>query len=641
MDNRPCTFNIKQVNMNIINKLYYNSHDTGSKNPFGALRIGENVRFNVLALGTEDKKTLFSDVKMTFLYMKAEDSFYINGCKIENESLIEKPMILNGNIFSIDLSFNELGLILYFMRCDYIDEKGNKNSIYIGNSKDNKGGICLFSENIKDVTPYQITIYKERNTPEWYKKANFYQIFPDRFYNGNENGRVNSPKTNSFIYGNWYDSPMYIKNVHGGIERWDFFGGNLQGIIKKLDYLKDLGITGIYLNPIFKARSNHRYDTGDYHSIDEVLGTEEDFVKLIEETQKRDMKIILDGVFNHTGKDSKYFNIYGTYDSIGATQSKDSKYYSWYNFKNYPNTYDCWWGIDDLPNVNENDPGFRDFILNDNYGVVPTWIRKGAAGWRLDVADELPDEFIANIREAMDKANPDTVLMGEVWEDATNKIAYDKRRKYLDGYELNSVMNYPFKNNIIEYLIGNYSSEKVYREFMSIKENYPREAFYSNFNFLGTHDTTRIRTELANDQLLKMAIRMLYTLPGVPSLYYGDEAGLTGMADPNNRMTYPWGRENKDIMEWYKESIKLRNSTECFVTGEFQPFFTDNLFGYFRYNQDEVYLIAVNNSSSPKSFNLNNCKNNMDNKLAEKIYKTKLLENIPINPYTVKIFKVI
>lgn len=641
-----------------LENIYYNSYDKLSKNPFGALVINEKVEFNLkdaseITNGKENENDAHGNIRSvifgninenfnvksaSFVYYKAKDECFDSLFKIDKDNLVEEVMEECNNSFSIQKNFNDTGLIFYFFKL-VIGDSNEEKTVYLSNKQDTKGGLCDIRECLNEVIPYQLTVYKERKTPQWFKDAVFYQIFPDRFFNGEENNQVLNPKANSFIYGSWYDEPMYIKNVHGSIERWDFFGGNLKGITKKLDYLKDLGITAIYLNPIFKARSNHRYDTGDYHKIDEILGNEEDFITLSKEAEKRNMKLMLDGVFNHTGKDSKYFNVFSNYEDVGACQSKDSKYYNWYNFENYPTKYECWWGIDDLPNVNENDQTFRDFILNENDGVVPYWLKKGANAWRLDVADELPDDFIDDIRNAMDKVSEDTVLLGEVWEDASNKIAYSKRRKYLEGSELNSIMNYPFRQNIIEYLIGNFSPIKTYREFMSIKENYPREAFYSNFNFLGTHDTKRIRTELGDDAKLIMAVDMLYTLPGVPSLYYGDEAGLTGNQDPNNRKCYPWGREDENLLLKYKESIGLRKSSEAFSKGEFYPFYQDNMFGYFREYGEELFIVLINNSQNVVNFSLKNV-NGLESRIYDEHIGNNLLKDIPIKPNKVKVIRI-
>ena len=402
-------------------------------------------------------------------------------------------------------------------------------------------------------------------------KEYIYQIFVDRFNNGNDEGKINNPKKNSFIYGDWNDEPFYIKDNEGNIVRWDFYGGNLLGVIEKLEYIKSLGVTTIYLNPIFEAVSCHKYDTGDYKKIDPMFGDEDIFKRLCEEAKKLGIGIVLDGVFSHTGVDSKYFNKFGNYDSLGAYEAKESPYYNWYRFYDYPNKYECWWGIDNQPNVEELEPSYVNYIINARDSVVNKWMGLGASGWRLDVADELPDEFIYKMKKKIKEINSEAVLIGEVWEDASNKISYDKHRAYLYGEELDSITNYPFRDNIISFLKGDIDGYYFSRRIMSLYENYPKESFYSNMNMLGTHDTERIFTMLdENQNSLKHALIIQMTFPGVPLIYYGDEAGLTGGKDPMNRKTYPWGKENKDILDMYKKLTTMRKENSIFAKGDFK-----------------------------------------------------------------------
>ena len=336
----------------------------------------------------------------------------------------------------------------------------------------------------------------------------------------------------------------------------------------------------LYLCPIFEASSNHRYNTGDYRRIDPMLGTEEDFRALCAEAHALGIRVILDGVFNHNGKDSRYFNADGRYGTVGAAQSQDSPYYPWFHFHPWPTDYDAWWGIRDLPAVNESAPSYRDFIFEGEDSVIRHWLRAGADGWRLDVADELPDDFIAGIRQAMDETKPGCLLLGEVWEDGSNKIAYSQRRKYLLGGETHCLMNYPFRTAALCYLRGGDAAD--FRESMeTIRENYPAPAFQSAMNFLGTHDTPRVLSLLGEGQTpadkaeraafrlrpeeerlgkerWKLASALLYAFPGSPMLFYGDEAGLQGLEDPFCRGGYPWGREDEDLLAWFRLLGRLR-----------------------------------------------------------------------------------
>ena len=436
---------------------------------------------------------------------------------------------------------------------------------------------------------WQLTVYDGRgHTPEWFGSGVSYQIFPDRFCRS----RIPDPAGmvgERTVHENWQDTPDFLPDEQGEIRNRDFFGGDLPGITGKLDYLKGLGVTTVYLNPIFEAASNHRYNTADYLAIDPMLGKEEDFQTLCREAHKRGMRILLDGVFNHTGSVSRYFNADGSYPDVGAAQSAQSPYYNWYHFSRWPTEYDAWWGIKTLPAVEENHPDYREFIFGGRDSVVRHWLRCGADGWRLDVADELPDDFIAQLRCAMEGEKSDALLIGEVWEDGSNKIAYDRRRRYLLGSETHGLMNYPFRTAALQWLCGGDASD--FRESMeTLRENYPPDAYYSAMNFLSTHDTPRILTllggepvpedkpgraaarlspagyELARRRLMVGAM-LLYAFPGSPTVYYGDEAGVQGYEDPLNRRTYPWGQEDERLLAWYRKLGALRCSRPSLQQG--------------------------------------------------------------------------
>ena len=460
------------------------------------------------------------------------------------------------------------GLVWYYFR---LTAEGVM--YFYGNNERSLGGI---GQGFSSPPPkYQITVFEEEaGTPHWYKKAIMYQLFVDRFRNGNQGGGIENPKKNSFIYANWEDTPTYIKDCGtGAISRWDFFGGNLRGVMEKLEYLKELGVKVVYFNPVFEASSNHKYDTGDYRKIDPMFGDDEIFKELCKRAESLGIYIMLDGVFSHTGSDSLYFNKFGSYPGTGAYQSDQSPYYSWYCFKSDRDDYECWWGVDSLPNVNELDPGYVDYIITGQDSVIRHWMELGAKGWRLDVADELPDEFIRLLRKAMKEKDAESVLLGEVWEDASNKESYGRRRAYLLGKELDSVMNYPFRTIMLDFFLGKKDGKSVNEALMSIYENYPLHNFYSNMNLIGSHDVPRILTMLGDapeeqglSQLqkevyrlpeaqkalgverLKLLSLLQMTFPAVPSIYYGDEAGLEGFRDPLNRAAYPWGRENGTLL---------------------------------------------------------------------------------------------
>lgn len=557
---------------------YFNPLDNFYKSQIGAIVANKKTTFRV--------KGEFDSV--VFVYKKDGDET-LNYCQMQKD----------GDIFSLDIAFDRG---LYFYR--FITNLG-----IIGLGRDYKGVI----EN--NPSYFQLTAYdKDYSVPEWLSGGVIYQIFPDRFCRAEKDKCIEQDK---ILRSDWGATPVYRPNEQGKVMNNDFFGGDLQGIISKIPYLKELGVTAIYLNPIFKAFSNHRYDTGDYMTIDPILGTEKDLVELIDKAKNNGIKIILDGVFNHTGDDSLYFNKYGKYDSVGAYQSKNSPYVDWFNFINYPNVYDSWWGITTLPAVNENSSSYVQFITGEN-GVLDYYTKLGVSGWRLDVVDELPAKFVRNIRKAVKSANPDATIIGEVWEDASNKIAYGVRREYFQGKELDGVMNYPLKNAILNFV--KYGDEKGLS--WTIKEqidHYPKFVLDNVMNILSTHDTARLITVLSgldmngkskdemaktfipSDMLniaknkVKIASLLQYTLCGVPSLYYGDEIGMQGYIDPLNRKCYPWENQDQELLKWYAFLGKLREDYSAFKHGDFAEIYADKgAYIFKRFSKDNEVLIAVN-----------------------------------------------
>lgn len=570
--------------------LYFDSWEESFKKPFGAVQQNTSVQFNISCDFTNHDKV--SRIDMEILH--------------ENDkSFVE--MSKGTSYFSLKYAFPKQGIYFYRFAV-YYDSK----RYYLGSDYSHNGGIAALFEG-EGAPYYQLTVHGDiPKVPEFYSEGIVYQIFVDRFHNGNQDGMPLNIKPNSFIYSSWEDSPCYIKGEKGEIKRWDFYGGNLFGVIKKLDYLASLGISVIYLNPIFEARSCHKYDTGDYMKIDPMFGDEETFRLLIQEAKKRGIHILLDGVFSHTGADSVYFNRLNSYDSLGAYQSMNSPYYSWYQFKQFPDEYESWWGIGDLPNVNEMEPSYLEFILG-NEGVVEKWVQMGIKGFRLDVADELPEEFIYLLRKKLRQMDPDSLLLGEVWEDASNKMAYGRRREYLMGESLDSVTSYPFRKNLIGFFNGELNSKEVYNLFMSMEDNYPSEYYKSSMKLIGSHDVKRIRTELGSDAKLMMAVTLQLLFIGCVHIYYGDEVGLTGEADPYNRSTYPWDsysylgqqkeypkgnpRKNSAIFEHYLQILKIRQQEEIIRKGKIRYFYPHpDIFAYKRYDDKDEILVAVNRS---------------------------------------------
>ena len=562
-------------------EIYYNPLDPACKSVLGGVR--QNESFTIRIFGKSDEPCIFVLQR--------------DGCEAQS---LHMQNISGG--WELQLSFAEPGLYFYWFRL------GGRRAA-LGEDRN-----AEFSDS---ASAYQILVYRECfATPAWFKGGIMYQIFPDRFF---KSGEILVEK-GKWLHRDWHEAPEFRPNEKGKILNNDFFGGNFRGILKKLDYLQSLHVTVIYLNPIFRAFSNHRYDTGDYMQLDPMLGSEEDFAALVSECGKRGIRLILDGVFNHTGDDSRYFNKYGTYDEVGAYQSKDSKYYSWYNFRHFPDKYDSWWGIDVLPAVNENCPSYIDFITGEN-GVLRRWMKYPLGGFRLDVADELPDEFVAKIRSAVKSANGDAVVIGEVWEDASNKIAYSTRRKYFQGEELDSVMNYPLKDAIINFVVSGNTS-LLRRTVGMLLDHYPKCVLDSLMNILGTHDTVRVLTALGGvcaynkeemavlklsaeqravaTERLKIAAILLYTFFGVPCIYYGDEIGMEGYSDPFCRKPFAWDLIDEDILSHYRWLGELRSRYTVFRDGDYRELYHDDNCIVFERRKGKEAVITVANLGNNK-----------------------------------------
>ncbi len=437
---------------------------------------------------------------------------------------------------------------------------------------------------------WQLTVYEpDFQTPDWIKSGTMYQIFPDRFYEGDPDKTM--PFADRIYRADKEGEPYFWPTEQPeGYLNMDYFGGDFLGIQKKLPYLKGLGVTCIYLNPIFEAHANHRYNTADYLKADPLLGTNEDFAALCKEASRQGIRIILDGVFSHTGSDSRYFNREGRYGPGGAYRDRHSPYRSWYDFDSgYACGYRSWWGFETLPEVEEESPSYIDFVCAPG-GVIDTWLGLGASGFRLDVADELPDDFIEKIRAAVKAHGADKLLIGEVWEDATTKEGWGRRRTYLRGHGLDTTMNYPFRNAAIDFVRGA-DAAAVADAILSICENYPKPALDCAMNFLSTHDTERAITAIADEPtngrdrfwqsgrripLSRMddavrrellAYALLFTLPGVPCIYYGDEIAMQGYRDPFNRAYYDWNSTERRLRGPLANLAELRRSCDAFKGG--------------------------------------------------------------------------
>ena len=476
---------------------------------------------------------------------------------------------------------------------------------------------------------FRLLVYeKDYTPPAWFFGGLMYHVFVDRFCRGVGEVRLREDAT---LEEDWeHGIPQYGAYPGAPVANNRFFGGNLWGVAEKLDYLQSLGVTVLYLSPIFESASNHKYDTGDYETVDALFGGEAALEHLIGKARARGIRIVLDGVFNHTGDDSRYFNRYGRYAECGAYQSPDSPYADWYDFKNYPDEYECWWGIPILPRLNSNHSAIRAYLAGKD-GIAARRIRQGVAGWRLDVVDELSDAFLDELRASLHTASDEQpLIIGEVWENAADKLAYGHRRRYFLGKQLDSVMNYPLRNGLLAF-VRDGDAEALYNILTELYTSYPRPVCHALMNLLGTHDTERILTVLGdpcvgddrtNDELsvarltsdqrrhglsgLRMAFTLLFTVFGVPSLYYGDEAGMEGHHDPFCRLPFPWGREDDTTLSHVRFLGKLRREHPCLATGDFRILSHDaHSIVYERCYGNDHLLVAANMADKPLTLSLN------------------------------------
>ena len=712
----------------------HDSRNIHYRSPFGAVETGTEVTLAIDITG--------ADVMEAILQYKRDESAVYTPIHMIEAPAGQSPTSVacksnHTHRFAASIKAPEDGCLLWYrFKLIAMDEDGI-HSIYYCNNKAGYGGKGRTVESSGELTPYQITVYRYSETPAWYKGGIVYQIFPDRFDRDEDwlsrceeaNRRVNERRNDMqrIVEKDWYRPAYYVRDSAKKVVKWPIYGGSLRGIRARLDYLKSLGVTAIYLNPVFEASTNHRYDTGNYMKIDPALGTEQDFIDLAGAAREHGIRLILDGVFSHTGSDSIYFDKYGNYpqDTDGASEDKtdacgasadladtcsdtvnsgagsaiqnkdreararvpgawnheDSPYRSWYKFD--PDEkwgYKSWWGVEDLPEVIEEDPDYQEYILgskaaaensaaagaaecvsnadssnstaadndaadqcNECEGVVPHWLKLGASGWRLDVADELPDSFIRGVRRAIKDTDPEGLLIGEVWEDASNKISYGERRYYFAGDELDGTMNYPFRSILLDYINYTISSGEAGRRFMSLAENYPRENLYGALNLIGSHDRARILTLMAADKdrgaaasKVKLLSSLEYALPGVPCIYYGDEAGLQGAADPENRSGFPWGEEDHDLQSHYRMLGKIYSEHPVLKDGDIimlsgsagsntgssagtggqtgaagadkvDMTVPDDVLAFIRTNECERILVLVNRSYGPGEVDLRNC----------------------------------
>ncbi len=407
-------------------------------------------------------------------------------------------------------------------------------------------------------------------TPAWVHDAVFYQIFPDRFANGD---LTNDPIGTC----PWGEAPT----------RENFFGGDFQGIIDKLPYLKDLGITAVWFNPIFESVSNHKYDTADYLRVDDSFGDLGKFRELVDALHAEGIRVILDGVFNHTGDEFWAFQ-----DII--EKGPASRYVNWYYIHDFPvrrhpkPNYEAWWGFADLPKLNMDNPEVRRYILD----VVTFWIKEvGIDGWRLDVPNEVDHPFWKVFRGHVKSINPDAYIVGEIWRNGS---------PWLMGDEFDAVMNYVFRDAVLDFFARRKSStSELVASLEKLKADYPAQASAALLNLLGSHDTERVLTMFEGDRRRMVPVVVFeMTYPGAPMVYYGDEVGMTGLKDPGCRATMIWEErlQDRDLLALHKALIRLRRGSAALRRGDMRWLLVDDstkTFAFSRTREDETVVVAV------------------------------------------------
>ena len=530
--------------------IYFNSHEEKYKNPFGAVSQGTDV----------------------LIQIEVEDYDCEVHLVVDNESNIERyNMNKKGSTYSFILDTSNYKTTIYY----YFEIKCGDEILYYANNCELWGGEgSIYNDIPKNL--YQITVYNRKYfAPQWFLKSTIYQIFVDRFYNPD----------------------ILLEDLNQDIQ--SVYGGNLKGIIEKLDYIKSLGASAIYLTPIFESDEYHRYHTKNYERIEKSIGDEEIFSELVSEMKKRNMHLILDCVFNHCSWDSKYFNKFDSYDTVGAYQSKNSKYYDWFIFNEYPDDYYTYLDVDELPKFNGNSEGLLDYLLRKNDSIIKRWMDYGIGGWRMDAANYMEDVYLENIYNTIKSYNSNAVVIGEAWNDASNYNYYDfgEYRRFFAGSEFDSMIHYPLHGMIIEFINGNYTADIFKSRYYSLMENYPFEYLYSTANFISNHDVGRALTALnGNIDYLKNAFCLLFSLPGVPIIYYGDEVGLDGGWEPDCRKAFPWSNMNHEILDTVKTLSFMRNNHEAFIKGDIEFIDFDELLIFKRNYDNENLIVVLNNT---------------------------------------------
>ncbi|WP_427982241.1 glycoside hydrolase family 13 protein [Agarivorans sp.] len=617
---------VLEVTNSIALSAHYDSRQLANKTPFGAVPAGDNVDFSFTAdSGIESAELVIESRKLEG-----------NQDILEYTEITRIPMVASEageqQRWQASYTFENVQVYGYYFVFHVAGESyvlQNNNLAVYETAERGAGGeatVAYLPEDSKAIRRYRHSSYVPDFTiPDWAKDAVYYYIFPERFRNGDTSNDP-TPGVDSYhgdnieFHSNWIDTPWVPGDGSDEIYSNDFFGGDLAGIIEKLDYIKSLGANTLYINPIFEAPSNHKYDTSDYENIDDNFGSNEDFVRLCAEAEARGIRVILDTSLNHSGDDSVYFDRYGRFDGVGAFENEqvrsDSPFYTWFEFfpeeTEIEKQFTGWVGYATLPEIVESE-GWKAFAYRNEDSVMNQWLDRGASGWRMDVAPWVTNEFWRDWRTHVKAHDPQALTVAETWFDAS---------KHLLGDMFDSTMNYIFRDAILDYAAGEPANE-LYHNFELMRENYPPEAFYGLMNLLSTHDASRALYQFGYNsadqdsavieqakQRLKLAVLFQMSFPGAPSIFYGDEVGVTGGEDPYNRAPYPWadqgGNPDDQLLADFKALIALRNNNPILRRGSIDaPVYVDeNCIVLLREYNGAYALTAFNNATEAKTLNL-------------------------------------
>ncbi|WP_269532051.1 glycoside hydrolase family 13 protein [Chitinimonas sp. BJYL2] len=617
---------VSAVNDPVALSVRHDSRAASDKAPFGAVKADTVVNFGLSAMAGVESATLVIEKRR--LEGNQEVLDYTEVARIPlKKSAAGKQQRWQGSY-----RFKDVSIYGYYFELKIAGKtyayQNNRQSVYWTREGGTNGVglIAAMPSNRASLRRFRHTVYAaDFKVPDWAADVVYYYIFPDRFRNGDT---ANDPKpgVNRYhdqtveFHANWLDKPSKPGTGDGSdaVYNNDFFGGDLAGIIEKLDYIKSLGANTIYMTPIFQAASNHKYDTADYTRIDPAFGSNADFDKLVAEAAKRGMRVLPDASFNHTGRDSVYFDRFAQHPGIGAFEGgkirSDSPYASWYRFDatqtDLDKQYQGWVGVSDLPELNKASPAYRAFAFGVPDGITQQWLDRGAAGWRMDVAPWVPDDFWREWRKAVKAKRPDAITVAETWFDSS---------KYFLGDMFDSTMNYVFRNTVLDYAAGGKASE-LYANLEYLREVYPKPALHALMNLLSSHDVPRSLHVLGyhddgNIEKLalakaryRLALFFQMTYPGSPAIYYGDEVGVTGGEDPFNRATYPWtdrgGKPDMAMLAEVRRLTSLRQALPILRHGELGPAMltNDHVIVLPRALGAQRALVISNNASVEQNF---------------------------------------